>query len=84
MTTAMFCAGLDGEMINTTRVKILITFNGDIGGQSVHFRAGEETDIPEVNAREYARAGYCALLDPRPAIKIAGRDNRITKVKPIK
>lgn len=75
---------LDGEMVNPTKVKILVTFNGDIAGRSVHFRAGEETDIPLERAQEYARAGYCALLDPRPAIKIAGRADRITKVKPVK
>jgi hypothetical protein len=62
------------------RCKILVTFNGGIGGRSIPFRAGDEAMIPEDEAREFARAGYLQVLEQPPAVKVIGGKERVRRV----
>ena len=52
------------------KIKILVNFNGNVEGQSLPFKVGEEVDIPEQDAMQFVRARYAKLIVDAPAIKI--------------
>ena len=62
-----------GEM-TTIKCKILTNFVGSISGRgSIRFSAGEITEIPDVEADDFRRAGYLEFINAPPAIKIVGK-----------
>ena len=78
--------GLENDwMYDTLKVKILVNFNGEIGGRTMPFVAGSEVSLPYEAAQDYARAGFCRLLDQTPAVKIIGAKNgKPTRVQAVK
>ena len=48
-------------------ITVLREFNGSINGTSHHFAEGKTTAIPEVDAIEFARAGYVEIVTHKSA-----------------
>ena len=55
------------------KIKILVNFNGNVEGQSLPFKVGEEVDIPEQDATQFVRARFARLIVDEPAVKIVGK-----------
>jgi hypothetical protein len=55
------------------KIKILVNFNGNVEGESLPFKVGEEVDIPEQDAIQFVRARYAQLIVDAPAVKIMGK-----------
>jgi len=52
------------------RLKILVNFIGNVEGQSVRFRQGEEVEVPDGAADHFVRAHYADIIEPTPAVKV--------------
>jgi hypothetical protein len=54
--------GRESEPMGYVKVKIIENFNANIGGETWRLREGQETAMPEAEAREYSRAGLLELI----------------------
>lgn len=63
------------------KVKILTSFNAEIGGKSVRFSAGDVVDIPDSVAVPFVNAGFMALVDRPASVKIVHKPEQKKAVK---
>lgn len=63
-------------------VKILVPFRFEIDRKAVEFEPGI-AELPEAAVEAFIRAGYVALIEDEPAIKIVGHKAG-AKVKAVK
>jgi hypothetical protein len=64
-------------------VKILVPFRFEIDRKVVEFECGKTGELPDDAVDAFIRAGYIALVEDEPAIKIVG-NKKPTKVKAVK
>ena len=64
-----FTKGGEVDMDNV-KIYVMRTFNATISGRSRHFEEGQNTEMPEEEANELARAGYIGIVTPKPAVKV--------------
>ena len=64
------------------KVKILIPFRFEIEGKAHEFEPGI-AEMPDSAVEAFIRAGYAALIEDEPAIKIVGNKAK-AKVKAVK
>lgn len=64
-------------------VKILIPFRIEIAGKAVEFERGVDAELPDEAVDAFIRAGYAALIEDEPAVKIVGHKVG-AKVKAVK
>lgn len=63
-------------------VKILVPFRFEIDRKAVEFEPGT-AELPDEAVDAFIRAGYVALIESEPAIKIVG-NKKPAKVKAVK
>jgi hypothetical protein len=64
------------------KVKILVPFRFEVDRKAVEFEPGI-AELPDEAVDAFIRAGYIALVEDEPAIKIVG-NKKPTKVKAVK
>ena len=64
------------------KVKILVPFRLEIDHKAVEFEPGI-AELPDEAVEAFIRAGYAALIEDEPAIKILGNKAK-AKVKAVK
>jgi hypothetical protein len=64
-------------------VKILVPFRFEIDRKVVEFEPGIDAELPDESVDAFIRAGYVALIESEPAIKIVG-NKKPAKVKAVK
>lgn len=64
-------------------VKILVPFRFEIDRKVVEFECGKTGELPDDAVDAFIRAGYIALIEDEPAIKIVG-NKATSKVKAVK
>jgi hypothetical protein len=64
------------------KVKILVPFRFEIDRKAVEFEPGI-AELPDESVDAFIRAGYAALIEDEPAIKIVG-NKKPAKVKAVK
>ena len=64
------------------KVKILIPFRFEVDRKAVEFEPGI-AELPDESVDAFVRAGYAALIEDEPAIKIVG-NKATSKVKAVK
>ena len=64
------------------KVKILIPFRFEVDRKVVEFEPGI-AELPDESVDAFVRAGYAALIEDEPAIKIVG-NKATSKVKAVK
>lgn len=64
------------------KVKILVPFRFEVDRKAVEFEPGI-AELPDDAVDAFIRAGYVALIEDEPAIKIVG-NKKPTKVKAVK
>jgi hypothetical protein len=64
------------------KVKILVPFRFEVDRKAVEFEPGI-AELPDDAVDAFIRAGYIALVEDEPAIKIVG-NKKPTKVKAVK
>lgn len=64
-------------------VKILVPFRFEIDHKAVEFEPETEAELPDEAALAFVNAGYVALVESEPAIKIIG-NKAGAKVKAVK
>ena len=62
------------------KLKILVNFIGNVEGQSVRFRQGEEVEVPDKAAIEFVRGHYADMIEPEPAVKVVAKHGNTRKV----
>jgi len=63
------------------KIKILVEFNGNVEGKSIHFKPGQEPDINYDDAMMFVRGHYAELV--KPAVKVVEKPEikKAVKVK---
>ena len=64
------------------KVKILVPFRFEVDRKAVEFEPGI-AELPDESVDAFVRAGYAALIEDEPAIKIVGNKAN-PKVKAVK
>jgi len=64
------------------KVKILVPFRFEVDRKAVEFEPGI-AELPDESVDAFIRAGYAALIEDEPAIKIVGNKAK-AKVKAVK
>lgn len=64
------------------KVKILVPFRFEVEGKAHEFEPGI-AELPDNTVDAFIRAGYAALIEDEPAIKIVGNKAK-AKVKAVK
>ena len=54
-------------------VKILVPFRFEIDRKVVEFECGKTGELPEEAVEAFVRAGYVALINDEPAVKIVNK-----------
>lgn len=68
-----------GRQMKTVKIYVYQSFNANIAGSTRHFEEGTETEIPEVDANEYVRAGFIEIMEPKPAVKVVTKPKTTSK-----
>ena len=63
-------------------VKILVPFRFEIDHKAVEFEPGTNGELPDEAVAAFVRAGYVALLEDEPAVKVVQKPR--AKVKAVK
>lgn len=60
-------------------VKILVPFRFEVDRKAVEFEPGIDAELPDEAVEAFIRAGYVALIEDEPAVKVVAKPSRRTK-----